>query len=292
MDVVEFYQKTKRGTNNNMEQGNKNSNNQPTQTDISQNQLIHKRVNISKNLIIFAFFCITIIASGTIGYFLGLNSQINTKEDEKITELTSQTRLTVTPEPSPASENIKIIDGSVYQISDAGEKHLIIDKEEFRKNTARYYNQLNNQPDQKDPFFNFSQVQLSPDKTKLLLLAQGGLSLEYIYYSSLGGDNLIGLGLTTEACWSNNSRYIAFASKPADAGPNMILYIYDTQLNEITDISRNYDLGDLEPDLMDFSELQWLENDKGIKVKYVAFKGEIPFAEKIGEGETIIKFKQ
>lgn len=193
----------------------------------------------------------------------------------------------IAPTSSISEEEIKIIDGSVYKLLPSGEKKLLLNKEDFRKNTERYIGQPQDYS-REDSFFTFSYVSLSPDKTKMLLFAQGSLTLEYLYYTSTDGANVISINLASEAIWSNNSRYIAYANKPADSGSIVRVYVYDTQTNKEVEVSKNHKVANLIYSYLGFSNLRWLDDDSGIKVKYDAYKGEMPHGEKIGEGETIL----
>lgn len=167
---------------------------------------------------------------------------------------------------------LKIVDGNVYQGS-----QLLISKKDC------------NSGNNSDEYLNINDFNLSPDKAKILLFGEEGLSVKILCYTALNPIHVqyIGPGIQTD--WSHNSRYLAYTSKPADAGPVSMLYAYDTQLNKSIDLRSIVKINNLKYDDLGFSNLVWLNDDSGIKVNYQAFKNtDIPWGSLIGEGETTV----
>jgi len=163
--------------------------------------------------------------------------------------------------------SLEIIDGSLYRVLSSGEKLLLVNKEETGK------------------IWDFTEIR-SPDNLKSILLIQGGISPYFLYYIPSDNSKAEQIGWAEEARWSNNGRYFVYDNKPADAGPILSVYVYDTQTNEKAEISRGHKIGDLDFDVLGFSNLRWLDDDGGVRVHYDAYTGEMPYLQKISEGET------
>lgn len=227
------------------------------------------KTSLSKTLllIIGAF-----VIGGISGYILGL--KVKTSDLKQRVEPAAQP----TTQPSPSiitleEGMLEIIDGSLYKILSSGENKLLIDKQGTGEITDFYES-------------------TAPDKLKSFLMIQGGISLNFLYYLSPSEADVKQIGIAQEAVWSNNSRYIAYSNKPADAGPIVSVFIYDTQNDKKTELSGNYKVENLSYSYLGFNNLRWLDDDSGIQVRYDAYTGEIPYGEKIGEGETILKVKE
>lgn len=177
-------------------------------------------------------------------------------------------------------QSIKIIDGSVYGINNLGKQRLLIDKKSF--NQDNQYGDYN---------YGIAEAYLSPDRSRVLLLFDGGITLYFLYYTNLDKIEVKNIGIAQEAAWSPNSRYIAYNSKPADAGGLVILKVYDTNLDKEVNISTTPNIKGLKYDYLDFSNIRWLEDSSGIKVHYGAYTGNNPFGEMISEGEVILPLK-
>ncbi len=127
---------------------------------------------------------------------------------------------------------------------------------------------------------------ISPDKTKILLFANEGLSLYGMYITSIDGTMIKKLdGPSNTGEWSPNSRYIAYLSKAADAGPLTRVFVYDTENNNELDLSAKHNTG---YSILGFDDIRWLDDNSGIKINYVAYDDSISYGNKIGEGETTI----
>ena len=193
--------------------------------------------------------------------------------------------MSMSPLPTQGTTDSTLIkDGSVYKVSSSGVKKLFIDKHDNK-----------NHPDDREDFFSYISADISPDKSKLLLLAQGGISIPFLYYTPFQQLNIKLIGTSSNAAWSHNSRYIAYISKPADAGPWSILGVYDTKTDQFVQIDNKPVIPNLKYELLGFSNFQWSNDDASIKVHYLAYwHGDNdldPFGSVVGEGEVVIPFK-
>ena len=102
-----------------------------------------------------------------------------------------------------------------------------------------------------------------------------------------------------KAKWSNDSRYIAYTSRPADAGYVGLLGVYDTETEEEISVTNRPYIENLDYTLLDFIDIDWLEDDSGIKVHYGAIKAFpddpdrsiVVYGKKIGEGYVVISLE-
>lgn len=260
-----------------MEQVKQNLANQSSEEEIEQSPLKNefaRKTSLPKTILLIVGFIVSFILGGVSGYSFGLKAK--TSGMPQSTEPTAQPQASIQPHSSPDAsedETLEIIDGSLYRALSSGDKKLLIDEQE----TGR--------------IFDFYE-EVSPDKTKSFLMVQGGISLDFLYY--LPAINAVAkqVDAAQEAVWSNNSRFIAYASKPADAGPLIDVYLYDTQMNEVTEISNNNNIESLDYSYLGFHNLRWLDDDSAVKVNYDAYKGELPHGEKVGEGETVLLLRK
>jgi hypothetical protein len=252
-------------------------------------------------VIVLLVLCITYIISRSISInnrSIGKTTRLPSKVTQPNISESQRTTLTGSEIPTPvvehdliSSDGYTVIGGKVYKLLSSGEKELFLDNVDFRENAESYLGE-------KDwwikgsPYFQFLQVVESPDKTKVYLLAYSGISLELLYYSTVEGKNFAQLGIAdaSEVVWSNNSRYIAYLSKPADAGPLQIIQIYDSKKRkEVLNIrSFEHDIENVDHDFLGYSNLRWLNDDSGVIVNYIAYKGMIPESEIINKGEVTI----
>lgn len=181
-----------------------------------------------------------------------------------------------------ASASVKIIDDDVYLIS--GEKQqLLISKEANKK--------LSSLPIQ------FVDAQLSPDRSKLWIQANGILSPPFLFYVDLNHiDNPIELGASTQVVWSPNSRYIAYTSGASDCGSQkLLLKIFNTEATDSA-LLTNHDMkevSDLGYDMMDYTISGWASDSTDLKVAYTAFKNDgCAVMKQVGEGTLTIHIPQ
>ena len=183
-------------------------------------------------------------------------------------------------ELSRLDSQFEAIDGSIYKISSTGTREILLDKEDYKK----YHADGDGYVVYDDPYFQFTSVQVSPDKSKLLTLADGNLSLSYLHYLSLDKKTAEYIGWVVSAVWSPDSKHIAYLSKPGDAGPLSIIAVYDSETGTITDLSKQHGT---QYTILGFSDIEWLDDSSGIKLRYTAH-GNGPYWNIIDEGETII----
>jgi hypothetical protein len=124
----------------------------------------------------------------------------------------------------------------------------------------------------------------SPDKTKVLLAAYGGISakLFYVYDISANTNTFIDIG--EEISWSPNSRYLAYTQRPADAGP-LRLRVFDLQLSKKVELVQKEDVI-----TTSYSDLRWNDSSTGLTAYFETFS-DVPMGNIIAKGETEIVLK-
>lgn len=213
--------------------------------------------------------------------FDGVTSQ-NIKNSEQILNQILSTFKFLDQEQS--DEGLDIIDGNVYKISSSGNQTLIVNKKDCKSGNLS------------DDYLEFSSFNISPDKSKVLLFGEEGLSIYTLCYTSLNPVKVKYISYVLKAVWSSNSQYIAFISKPADAGPDTIINIYDTRTDKLLNISNKPSIQNLKYDYLGFNDVMWLDDDSGIKVHYTAYQNRnndpdpfiASFGAKVDEGEVIL----
>lgn len=168
-----------------------------------------------------------------------------------------------------SQDTIQIENGNAYLIQE-DEQQLLADKNDFKE--ASYA-----------PPITFTDALISPDQRKILLIAQGGISANLLFYSDLNNISFKYINTVSQAMWSHNSQYVAFTSTIADAGGNYYLGIYDTNSHQTVDVSEQSSIRGIPS----YSNIRWQEDDSGIIVHYMA-QDEIPYGKKVGEGDITI----
>jgi hypothetical protein len=129
----------------------------------------------------------------------------------------------------------------------------------------------------------------SPDKTKTALMAQGYISSPYLFVKD-HNNHLETLHAAAQVVWSNNSRYIAYTAKIADAGSTYALYLHDTQKGETIDLRSKDSLLEKIPDgegRTAFYDPRWSADDSLLIVDYTTYDS-IPYGNATGEGVVSI----
>lgn len=112
----------------------------------------------------------------------------------------------------------------------------------------------------------------SPQKNYITILAYVGLTPNGLYYMDASMKNITFVDLVEEAAWSPDETYIAFTSKPADAGPAEILKVYEVSTQKI---SKEYVHDANLFCYGSYSNINWVDNNS-FKVKYDGF--DCPFS--------------
>lgn len=161
-----------------------------------------------------------------------------------------------------------ISNGSVYKISYSGTEEVLLDKEDYKK----YHWNGDGHVIYDDPDFHFNKIQISPDKSKIITLADGGISISYLHYLSLDQVRAQFIDFAVSAAWSPNGRYIAYTTKPADAGAVSILRVFDTETSSQITVTNKPVNNNIGYDFLGFGTYEWLDDSSGIRVQYEAYK--------------------
>ena len=132
----------------------------------------------------------------------------------------------------------------------------------------------------------------SPDKSKNIVLVEGYLSTFQFFIREPNSKELKEIGIAEEVVWSNDSRYIAFTSKVADAGSTYRIKLYDAVEDKIIPLNDKVDKNIIaNPNLTSYHNPRWLSDNSGVTVDYKEYD-QIPYGEIIAEGTiTIVNFR-
>jgi hypothetical protein len=164
-----------------------------------------------------------------------------------------------------------IIDGSLYKVFPNRKSELAVDKK-----------QLKSEGMEKETPFEIISYDFSPDKSKVLLHAQGGISADLLFIVECTGGMVSFISYGEESAWSPNSRYIAYTRRPGDVGP-LLLNAYDvtTHNNAQLDVGK-YHIN------TSYSKLEWLPDSTAITADFEQMDT-IPMGKIIKKGTTTIK---
>lgn len=242
-------------------------------------KLAKKKSGFSARFLLF--LGIIILCLGICLYFLSTKLFLSREKPHDLVmndTIPPQVSLTPTLTPAPhlvvntlnlsiASSSPAIVDGSVY-LTVGSNKQVFIDKNANGNYNFALYGQ--SYP------IEFDTAELSPDKSKMLLQANTGLTDPILIYLPMSKpSNSYEIGPSTDVLWSPNSRYIAYTSGAGDCGPqNNDLWIFDTKLNKNVDLRNwdNYPTGTPQIDMMLYDELHWLSDSSALLVRYKGYK--------------------
>lgn len=182
----------------------------------------------------------------------------------------------ITPAPSTAPENYKIINGSLYKILPAGKEILFIGKSSVKD------------PDPNYPYTikEIAGFEISPDKTKMILWGEDDNYRSILYYTQINNLQFKFIGNSLGGIWSPNSQYIAYTAKHTDAGPYE-LSVFDT--------AENKDAETIKPELgsyTNYSNPVWEADSRTIRTAYETYDPLPPHGTLIASGEAEIKIKK
>lgn len=226
------------------------------------------------------------VISGGGYYYYHQNTQQIKEPEVKI--LNKQETVTLTPTPSPPpivtpkievsikpqdvqSLNIKITGEKLYKVLPNGKTEPLKDF---------YDSEVHDVTDLR--------INYSPDKQKIDLTGQGGITPRILYWTPVGGSKLIRVGDYEEYKWSPNSRYIAFTDRGGDCGPIRYIKIYDTANSKNLDISKHLIVPNLEYEMLAYGSFEWDTDSKFVKVEYTAMSEQSCHADVINTGELLI----
>lgn len=129
----------------------------------------------------------------------------------------------------------------------------------------------------------------SPLKNYITIFAYVGLTPKGLYYMDANMKNITFVELVEEASWSPDEAYIAFTSKPADAGPTQILKVYEVSTQKISEEyvhdANLFCYGG-------YSDINWI-NTTSFKVKYAGFDCPFsPVAKPTSEGSLTVSVSE
>lgn len=151
---------------------------------------------MQKNKFFHLFFIFSVI-SGLSILLAGCTNKPSSVNEQQIEK-----------EQSAASQiQIEIIDGSIVQILGDGKNSVLIDKNNF------------------EAIDKFTEVNLSPDKSKICFLGQSMVPI-WMFYANIDATNVTKVAVAKNCVWSPDSQKIAYNNHTTDVSPVNVL-IYD-----------------------------------------------------------------
>lgn len=249
---------------NNLPQGNDiNGDSNLADSLVDGQDLGKKKLLIS--ILIFGIVFVLGIGVSIIILIIPKDKQNSSASEKKaITEVSPATVLT---QANNSDFEYKIIEGSIYKIYSNEEKEIFLDE-----NSLQEYERDNQE---------IVEFGLSPDKSKMLVHLEIGITPFILYYIDIKKRKNIIIGPSVESIWSPDSRYIAHTYPPADAGPKR-LYVYDTTINDFVNTDKP------ENSSINYSNLTWSSDSKSIYADFER-RDDIPNGNIIDKGKTQIK---
>lgn len=131
-------------------------------------------------------------------------------------------------------------------------------------------------------------VDLSPDKSRLLIKVFPEYGLGALYTANLTGGDITHIAYSAqEEIWSPSGKYIAYTKPAADTGP-AAAFIYDTTTNQ------NISFNATHPPFCttSYSDLIWAVDEKYISAHYRGYDcNNSSFGSVLSEGETKLILK-
>jgi len=170
---------------------------------------------------LFIIFGVTLtFLIGVIGFLVYQNYQ---------TKRVLETKPSPSPIPSlsptpQAEEEIKIIDGNIYRTGLSGKTELLVNKEDPQFKT--------------DSIQEFSNVNTSPDKSKICFIGLPPAPAPSLYYKNLDTNEVLKIGWGKNCFWSPDSQKIAYNNNTTDVSP-VDIFVYDLLSEEIKNLTEN-----------------------------------------------------
>jgi hypothetical protein len=172
---------------------------------------------------------------------------------------------------STEMDGYMISEGSLYKTSIVGDSKLIVDFHTLPSHDNLVVTEI----------FSFTE---SPDKTKILLAAYGGISAKLFYIHDISANANTFIDIGEEITWSPNSRYLAFTQRPADVGP-LRLRVFDLQLSKKVELVQKENAI-----TTSYSDLRWNDSSTGLIAYFETFS-DVPMGDIIAKGETEVALK-
>jgi Tol biopolymer transport system component len=181
---------------------------------------------MQKNKFFHLFFILSVI-SGLSILFTGCTNKPSSVNDQQIEE-----------EQVVANQiQIEIIDGNIVQIFGDGKKSVLIDKNNF------------------ETINKFTEVNLSPDKSKICFLGQSMVPI-WMFYANINATNVTKVTVAKNCVWSPDSQKIAYNNHTTDVSPvNVLIYDINKKSNlnltakvQQSSIFRAYGIPEWSPD--------------------------------------------
>lgn len=194
---------------------------------------------ITSTTLLIPLISITSLVLGVVVYNYFLDKQKETNQ------LRSVTQNVVTQE-----FDYKLIDGSIYKVTGT-ENTIVVDKEDL--------------PDSLYDISTIISFSFSPDGSKILVSAEGGLSFPILFYKNIENQNIVHIGPGTDPIWSKNSLYIAYKRAGSDIGPYHA-QVYDTSADKEIVLTTTTDFQNTT-----FNKFIWADDSKSLQAEYLQY---------------------
>lgn len=189
---------------------------QPEPQEIPQPATQTTEAPKQKPWLIIGITALVLLLLGATGFFVYQNYRVKKQ--------TSKAQPTPAKFPSPApkkpSEEIKIIDGNICQVTAPNEIKILVDKNDY----------------QSESISGFDKVIISPDGTKMCFLGYSPVPV-WLYYSNIDGSNVFKAGIGENCVWSPDSQKIAFNNHVTDISPIDVLVV-DTDSDKVENLTK------------------------------------------------------
>lgn len=187
----------------------------------------------------FVVVAFTALVLGMVVYNAFLDKQkLNAKSQPALNERIS------------SGVEFKLIDGSVYKVTET-QNLLVVDK--------------NDLPDTQFETSTIISFTLSPDGSKILVAADGGLSIPVLFYKNIYAGDIVPIGPGNDSVWSKNSLYIAYKRANSDIGPYHV-QVYDTSTNTEIDITTTTDFENTT-----YGKIIWADDSKTFQAEFIQY---------------------
>lgn len=219
----------------------------------------------SKKWLIIIFGVILTFLISIIGFLVYQNYQL-----KKALEAKPSPSSIPFPSPTPtpqAEKEIKIIGDNIFRVKASGETEILVN--------------INDPVFTTDFIVTLSEVQTSPDKSKICFVGMPPAPDPLVYYSDLNSGEIFKVGWGKNCFWSPDSQKIAFNNYATDVSP-VNIFVYDLLSKESRNLTKD---AAGEGFIRYYDPPEWIDNTK-ILTKFTSV--DMPNGTSRTEGTSII----
>lgn len=169
-------------------------------------------------------------------------------------------------QPLQVAEKIyQVKEGSIFVLTPNGQSSLVIDKARLTHERLRIQYIID--------------YAVSPDKSKLLLYAEGGVDPYVIYAADADGQEVEFVGTAQEARWSPDSQVIAYTDLTTVGQSRLFTFNFDTKERRASSLLQN-------DCYMNYSQVDW-QDANTIQTDFQCLSS-VPYGREVEAGQTDI----